>query len=121
MNKQCTVCLLEKPFAAFGKDKRNINGLQSRCNECKKEQSKQTAALRMKGIGLVPIVDKTCNKCLKTKSCTEFFKDSGISDGYATICKECKTATTYKWREQNREKYNEDMRIYRKENPHKFR
>src|SRR5271166_6351655 len=121
MTKQCTVCEIVKPFNAFGKDKRNLNGLQSRCNECKKEQGKQSAALRAAGIGLKLISEKTCNKCNQTKGCINFFKDIGIADGYATICKECKMEGTYKWREENREQYNAKMREYRKNNPHKFR
>lgn len=54
---------------------------------------------------------KTCNKCLKQKSITEFFRDkNNKTDGRYSICKECKREATYKWRNDNKDHYNEYMR-----------
>lgn len=38
-NKVCSKCKVEKNFEEFGKDRRNKNGLESRCRECRNEDS----------------------------------------------------------------------------------
>lgn len=53
---------------------------------------------------------KPCKKCNKIKPLSEFFKDKGLADGHANICKECKQASTYEWRKKNKDKYNAYMR-----------
>lgn len=60
----------------------------------------------------VQLFDKTCNKCGCTKKSTEFYRDAGIADGHSTICKECKTEVSLKWRENNRAQYNATQRAY---------
>lgn len=60
---------------------------------------------RMQGLIL-----KSCNKCLIPKPPAEFFADKGFSSGKTTICKKCKTASIYLWRQKNRAKYNADQR-----------
>lgn len=62
---------------------------------------------------------KKCNKCQKIKPLTEFFKDKASSDGYYTICKKCKSDSTYKWRKENKELYNNGAKKWRKNNPEK--
>ncbi len=58
---------------------------------------------------------KQCNKCLETKAFTEFFKDkNNKTDGYYSICKPCKQTGSMKWREANREQYNENQRKHHK-------
>ena len=57
---------------------------------------------------------KKCNRCLIEKEMDEFFRDSNHSTGRYSICKLCKQNSTYKWREDNREKYNAGMRAYGK-------
>ena len=58
---------------------------------------------------------KTCNKCKAEKSLEEFFNDkNNKTDGKYSICKACKQAGTYKWRDDNREKYNETQRKFQK-------
>lgn len=65
---------------------------------------------------------KRCNKCEETKPLSEFFKDkNNKTDGHYSICKLCKEAATYLWRDKNREKYNADHRTYNKANYHKMR
>jgi hypothetical protein len=54
---------------------------------------------------------KQCNKCLLTKPLSEFFKDkNNKTDGRYSICKICKQIAAMKWREANREQYNENQR-----------
>lgn len=62
---------------------------------------------------------KTCNKCKETKHLTEFFKDKGLKDGHASICKSCKTAATYEWRKKNPKLYNAGAKKWRDANPDK--
>lgn len=64
---------------------------------------------------------KKCNRCLEEKSLTEFFKDKGHSTGHYSICKACKQAATYKWREENRGKYNDGAKLWRKRHPRNIR
>jgi hypothetical protein len=60
---------------------------------------------------------KICNKCSKEKPLTEFFKDkSNKTDGYYSICKDCKTKSTLAYRAKNKDLYNAKMRAYRKIN-----
>jgi hypothetical protein len=64
---------------------------------------------------------KSCNKCGETKELTEFFKDKGFKDGRASICKKCKQANTYAWREKNRDKYNADHKAWAAKNYQRLR
>ncbi len=61
---------------------------------------------------------KKCTKCSEEKSIDEFFKDkANLTDGRYSICKKCKQDSTYKWREKNKDKYNELAKKWRKNNP----
>jgi len=60
---------------------------------------------------------KECNKCKIKKETTQFFKATNSKDGLYSICKECKTKKTLKWREKNKEKYNQAAREWRKKQP----
>lgn len=56
---------------------------------------------------------KTCKICKLEKELICYFKDRGLKDGHASMCKDCKTKATYEWREKNKEYYNKTMRDYR--------
>lgn len=62
---------------------------------------------------------KKCRKCQETKPLTEFFKDKSFADGHYSRCKECKTASTYAWREKNPAVYNALAVKWRDKNPDK--
>lgn len=111
--KKCSKCLEMREYSAFSKDPRNKDGYQSQCQICRKAAKKAFNDLRA---GTVTVQNKTCNKCKNTKLASEFFKDKGISDGLSTVCKDCKTETTRIWRENNRDKYNQNMREFRANN-----
>lgn len=64
---------------------------------------------------------KTCNKCGVTKDFNGFYREAAMPDGYRKTCKECKNKMNYKWREENREKYNGGMRRYNSKNYQKIR
>ena len=58
---------------------------------------------------------KKCNKCSEIKSLANFFKDkNNKTDGHYSICKSCKQSATMKWRGENKELYNAQMREFRK-------
>lgn len=63
---------------------------------------------------------KICTRCLKSQPLDNFFNDKHKKgDGKYPICKECKTSSTYKWRSENREHYNQKAREWGKKNPEK--
>lgn len=119
--KTCNKCDVERPLAEYVPDRRNKDGLQGICNVCRKAQKQLDRAKRMAGINIAPVIEKECNKCKVVKPAESFFVDSGIADGRATICKECKMQSTYKWRDENRDRYNENMRKYHAKHYQKFR
>lgn len=112
--KVCNKCGEQKNIAEFGKDKRNSDGLQGNCNACKNFEKQQHRDKRVAAGNYRQVIEKSCNKCSLTKSIDLFFKDKAMSDGHSSICKECKKADVYKWREANKDKYNADMRAYQK-------
>lgn len=64
---------------------------------------------------------KTCSKCDEVKDLNMFFKDKSFKDGHMKICKVCKQSATYKWREENREKYNAVHTAWANKNYYKLR
>lgn len=118
--KKCNKCSIGKPLNEFGLDKRNKDGRQGICEECRKYLKQRSRAERISGLNIKPVDKKKCNKCETTKPANEFYADAGISDGRATICKSCKNGNVLKWRDAKKEEYNEYMRKYRKRHPAKY-
>jgi hypothetical protein len=116
MEKICNKCQVNKHLNLYGKDRRNKDGLQGICNDCRKIIKQAARSERMAGRNIIPVARKTCNKCQANKPSDQFFKDAGLSDGRATICKECKSKSCGEWRIKNRDYYNAAMRRYRKIN-----
>lgn len=115
-NKVCNKCQIEKSLELYKPDKRNKDGKQGICVDCNREHKRlQRIKARITG-PITAITTKTCNKCKKTKAAIDFFKDSGISDGRATICKSCKTESSLAWRATNREQYNASQRAQHAKN-----
>lgn len=110
--KTCNKCKENKATIYFEKDSRNKDGLQGICSNCRSLAKRKDRDARRAGQNIISIENKTCNKCDETKPANEFYKDSGISDGRATICKSCKNLLTEEWRKKNRKKYNAKMREY---------
>ncbi len=59
---------------------------------------------------------KICNSCKQSKELTDFYKDKGFKDGHMSRCKVCKDKKMQLWREQNRERYNKNMKDFRANN-----
>lgn len=119
--KKCNDCGTEREFTAYGKDKRNKDGLQGICLICKKIAANKRKDARRQGVGLVTVEGKTCNECGEYKLIAEFFRDAGFADGHASICKVCKKRNSMAWREANKDKYNKYMRDYRASDKEKFK
>lgn len=119
-HKKCNKCEELRTASHFTKDKRNIDGLQGICLICKKASTRAARQLRMQGVGIAEVKEKTCTICNSTKLAEEFFRDAGFSDGRSSTCKVCKKSQTMKWRAKKREEYNEYMRVYRKRHPAKY-
>lgn len=115
--KACNKCLIEKLETEFKKDPRNKDGLQGICKACNKGWQRSRRNQIKNGIGVKQIIDKQCNKCLTTKPVSDFYKDTGSTDGHHSLCKVCRNESMSKWRENNRDKYNKNMRDWRKNNP----
>ena len=110
--KTCNKCNETKAVVYFEKDARNKDGLQGICSNCRRLKKQQERIARRAGQNIIPTETKICNKCGENKPSTEFYRDLGISDGRATICKKCKNETSIKWRKNHREQYNAQMRKY---------
>lgn len=119
--KICNKCLKPKSPNNYMPDARNKDGLQSICNDCRR-MAKQQARIKAKKNGPTKIVsEKICNGCKLPKPVSEFYKDLGIADGHATICKKCKNESVVAWRQENRDQYNATMRKYNVDNYHRLR
>ena len=58
---------------------------------------------------------KRCKACGESKPCTEFYRNSTISDGYDGTCKECKKEYQREWRATNRVRHQDYSRKYHHE------
>ncbi len=115
--KTCSKCNKEQPTTEFKKDTRNKDGLQSACTSCHREYQRKRREQIRAGVGIKRVTEKQCNRCEETKPANMFYKDSACADNLSTLCKNCRNGSMQKWRENNRDKYNKNMRDYRANNP----
>ena len=64
---------------------------------------------------------KKCPCCGKTKSYSEFYKNSSRKDGLTTYCKACIKIQSADYHKRNKEKCQERLQNWRKNNPEKFK
>ena len=57
--------------------------------------------------------EKYCSSCDFIKDLEDFYKDKHKVNGYKSYCKKCSNRKLKKYRNQNRDKYNEYQREYR--------
>lgn len=116
--KTCNKCGQDKNFTEFKKDPRNKSGLTGICTPCHKAWQQNRRAERRSGAAPIKIVtEKKCNRCETVKIAALFYKDVACADGLSTLCKVCRNQSMTKWRDNNRDKYNKNMRDYRANNP----
>lgn len=63
---------------------------------------------------------KRCCDCKEIKSLSDFNRDKCQYDGYSGKCKSCRKIHIKKWRERNRERYNENWRRSYEKNKQAF-
>jgi hypothetical protein len=61
--------------------------------------------------------EKRCSTCGETKPLSEFYRSSTTRDGRQYRCKPCDKQTTITWQRENRDRYADRMRRWRRENP----
>ncbi len=59
---------------------------------------------------------KKCIKCLTHKEHNDFHRQKTSRDGFRNICKECRKSKDASYREKNRDRINEYMKEYSKDN-----
>lgn len=64
---------------------------------------------------------KQCRTCLEWKVLSDFYKEKSLKDGHMNHCKICRNKNVEKWRHNNRNKYNADMRAYNKKHYERLR
>ncbi len=113
--KECNKCGEQKDIIWFGKDKRNVSGLDGTCNGCKVAANKALREKRIATQDYKTVAEKKCSgACGLVKKAEEFFNDRAMPDGRSTLCKVCKKAQTYAWRAANTARYNKSQRDYQK-------
>jgi len=63
------------------------------------------------------MASKVCSKCQVTKPTYEFNHDSYAADGFHHKCKQCNVEVMKQWKENNRDRMNEQMRNRYANNP----
>ena len=64
--------------------------------------------------------DLVCNKCKVAKPKSEFFKESKFTRGYRYSCKECEAPRYKKYREDNKEKVNNNRLKWNRRKSYNF-
>lgn len=113
--KLCNTCALEKQLTEFYSDKSAKDGYRGCCKLCQNLKHAEKRKLIRAGCGVKAVENKVCNRCKELKPASGFFKDAANGDGLYSICKVCKTQSTNKWRDDNREHYNAYMKNKNKE------
>ena len=98
--KQCITCHRLLPHTAFGKNKRNPDGLSAECKldlQARQRRNRQRLADRPE---IITPATERCQKCGETKSSSEFYANSRRTCGLDQYCKRCSAdrATYYRHR-----------------------
>ena len=104
-SKVCAKCKQIKSITEYSKNKRKLDGLESSFKSCQSikrkhwhENNKQIIANKIYNENDV----KTCSKCKKIKSITNFSKNKINSDWLKNICKSCECIIRINYRNNNR-------------------
>lgn len=83
--KKCSVCDKIKTYCEFGVDKREKNGLKSRCKECRQKLEKKRKIIKY----TPPKGYKKCTLCKEDKLICNFKKDRLKKSGLHSQCNKC--------------------------------
>lgn len=138
--KICSRCKVSKPREEFNKGRKNPDGLDYYCKQCRREIHLVNKEYNNKRCmenyykknpkEVLPEGMKRCSKCKEVKPMTEqyFGKLSKSSDGFKYSCKECRRKTEYepkkkhylkkqkRYYEENKDKIYETTKAYRERN-----
>jgi hypothetical protein len=64
---------------------------------------------------------KTCKRCTLSKEENLFGKNKNNKDGLSIYCFDCERLRGIEYREKNRDKINDSAKLYRKNNPEKYK
>jgi hypothetical protein len=135
MKKVCSKCFIEKDIDSFHKQNKSKDGHVSECKSCRKLKSKKDYHINKIKVKKI-IKNKKCVTCSIEKDINLFHRHVGASDGYRSICKECRRndfkktyssdnnfadkhkVRTKTWRTQNKDKYNNYFKERYKKLPH---
>ncbi|WP_327251906.1 endonuclease VII domain-containing protein [Streptomyces sp. NBC_01244] len=92
-SKRCVRCGEERPRAAFGIKRSNMDGLQKHCRDCAprghlKALSAEAGMVRRRVE--VPEGHKLCTRCGEVKPHSGFHRNSSAPDGRNARCKTCR-------------------------------
>jgi len=95
MMKKCSRCQKTKDSSEFGKRASSKDGLDSRCLQCIKDCSKQSADKnRIKNSNGTMVSSKLCPTCRLEKTSDCFGTNPGSKDGLRNECKDCRNIKT---------------------------
>lgn len=90
--KVCTCCGLEKDLTEFNRNKAAKDGLHYWCKACSNASRHTTSGerrRRLNSLAVAPPGMKTCTKCAKVKSKTDFKNRKSAPDGLSWHCRDC--------------------------------
>lgn len=90
MNIECTKCHEIKDELSFTRDKQKPTGYRRECKQCQMRKRPTYYARKEK----LSVGQKRCKQCKKALSVDLFHKDPTKSDGYYSICKDCRRQRT---------------------------
>jgi len=114
--KKCSRCQETKDSSEFGKRASSKDGLDSRCLNCIKVCSRQSANKnRNKNSNGATISNKLCATCRIEKTADSFGTNPGSKDGLRNECKDCRNIKTrYKYETDPDFRKNESIRAAQK-------
>lgn len=108
MGRNCSKCGVDKSPVDFYKDKLRADGLMLRCKECVKEKTRQ---FRADNPGIIRERRKKYDQLYKQTGRRKMLRETDIDKSRAR-----EREHSQKWRELNREKYNNRLRRWRENN-----
>jgi len=88
--RQCSKCLVFKPWSEFSRNKHGTMGHQSWCRDCFREH----CGHQKKKEYLITDIGRECSECGQFKLWSEFHGRKDLSTGRASHCKACRRKRT---------------------------
>lgn len=106
-DKCCSRCREYRPPSAFGRNRRNKDGLSSYCKRCHREyRAGATGALHCAPRSVRDSHGKTCARCREHKPWDEFRRKQSAKDGRQSYCRTC----AYAYERESEERHTEAIK-----------